>query len=80
MATRTRNRFIPNGHELEALTGFTPVSVRTQHCTQRGALVPILTKFGDRLGVWSADWEALTRLQRRLPDTTAAADTRQVAA
>lgn len=62
----TRNRFIPNGPELEALTGFSAPSVRTQHCTGRGALVQILTKFGDRLGVWEADWHALARSQRKL--------------
>jgi hypothetical protein len=59
-------RFIPNGPELEALTGFTPGAVRTQHCTGRGALVPILTKFGDRLGIWEPDWNALVKSQRKL--------------
>ena len=65
-AMETRNRFIPNGPELEDLTGFTPDSVRTQSSTGRGALVPILTKFGNRLGVWEADWNELARSQRRL--------------
>ena len=66
MTARIRNRFIPNGPALEALTGFTPNSVRTQHSTKRGALVPVLCKFGDRLGVWEADWEALVQSLRKL--------------
>lgn len=61
-----RNRFIPNGPELQALTGFTADSVRTQHSTGRGALVPILTKFGERLGVWEADWDTFVASQRKL--------------
>ncbi len=60
-----KNRFIANGPEFEALTGFSPHSVRTQHCTGRGALVPILTKFGDRIGVWEADWRDLANSQRK---------------
>ena len=59
-------RFIPNGPELEALTGFTPGAVRTQHCTGRGALVPVLTKFGDRLGIWEPDWHELVQRSRKL--------------
>jgi hypothetical protein len=66
MATRVRNRFICNGPELEAITRFSPSSVRTQHSTGRGALVPVLTKFGDRLGVWSSDWDAFVNSQRKL--------------
>jgi hypothetical protein len=62
----TENRFIANGPELKALTGFTVHSVRTQHSTGRGALVPILTKFGDRLGVWEADWHEFASSQRKL--------------
>jgi len=61
-----KNRFVSNGPELEALTGFSPGSVRTQHSTGRGALVSILTKFGDRLGVWEADWHELANSQRKL--------------
>jgi hypothetical protein len=61
----TKYRFIANGPELEALTGFTAHSVRTQHSTGRGSLVPILTKFGDRLGVWEADWLAFVNAQRK---------------
>lgn len=57
--------FIPNGPALEALTGFTANAVRVQSSKGRGPLVPILTKFGNRLGVWLADWEALGEKQRR---------------
>jgi hypothetical protein len=60
-----KNRFIANGPELETLTGFSPHSVRTQHCTGRGALVPLLCKFGDRLGLWEADWREFADSQRR---------------
>jgi len=60
-----KNRFIANGPELEALTGFSAHSVRTQHCTQRGALVPILCKFGDRIGIWESDWREFTDAQRK---------------
>jgi hypothetical protein len=67
------NRFVANGPDLEALTGFSPQSVRTQHSTGRGALVPILSKFGDRLGVWSADWDAFTDAQRKLSQSKVAA-------
>lgn len=72
-AMATRNGFIPNGPELEDLTGFTPDAVRTQSSTGRGALVPILTKFGNRLGVWEADWNELARSQPSLRNATAPA-------
>jgi hypothetical protein len=75
-----KNRFIPNGPELHALTGFTAHSVRTQHCTGRGALVPILTKFGDRIGVWEADWHALADSKRKLRTSRPNASDGQAAA
>ena len=68
-----RNRFIANGPELKALTGFSAASVRTQHSTQRGALVPILTKFGNALGVWEADWHELANSQRKFKSAKKAA-------
>lgn len=70
---RTQPEFIPNGPSLYALTGFTPQSVRSQHSTKRGALVPILTRFGNRLGVWRADWIAFAESQRKLREQGKAA-------
>ena len=72
MTTSRRRRpkavFVRNGPELEELTGFTANAVRVQSSTGRGALTPILTRFGNRLGVWLSDWEALAESQRRHVD------------
>jgi hypothetical protein len=72
-----RNRFIPNGPELYALTGVTPGAARTQRCTGRGSLSSILCKFGKRLGIWLADWDALTESQRKMGQESAAAHFRE---
>ena len=62
-----RPSFIPNGPRLRALSGYTPQYVREQHSSGRGPLVPILTKLGNRLGVWSLDWDEFAASQRCLP-------------
>ena len=62
------NDFIP-ATELAQLTGFAIKSIYHQHCTRRGALVPILSKMGSRLGCWRADYNTWKASQRKLPDT-----------
>jgi predicted DNA-binding transcriptional regulator AlpA len=54
--------------ELAELTGFTVKTIYHQHSTQTGALVPILSKLGRRLGAWREDYDAWRAQQRRLPD------------
>ena len=56
--------------ELAELTGFTLKTVYHQHSTQTGALVPILSKLGRRLGAWREDYDAWRAQQRRLPDAS----------
>ena len=52
--------------ELAALTGFAPKTIYFQHSTQHGALVPILSKLGRKLGAWRGDYEAWRNKQRKL--------------
>jgi hypothetical protein len=52
--------------ELEALTGVDRRTLYNQHSTGKGALAPILTKLGGRLGVWRADYVLWRDAQRRL--------------
>lgn len=59
--------FIPV-EELAKLSGYQKASIYDQHYKRRGALAPILTKFGGRLGAWRPDWERYVASQRRLPD------------
>jgi hypothetical protein len=56
--------------ELSALTGFTPKTIYFQNSTRHGALVPILSKLGRKLGAWREDYEAWRAQQRKLPDPT----------
>ena len=56
--------------ELAALTGFAPKTIYFQHSTQHGALVPILSKLGRKLGAWRGDYETWRNKQRKLqPDS-----------
>lgn len=56
--------------ELAALTGFAPKTIYFQHSTQHGALVPILSKLGRKLGAWRGDYETWRNRQRKLePDS-----------
>lgn len=52
--------------ELAALTGFAPKTIYFQHSTQHGALVPILSKLGRKLGAWRDDYETWRNGQRKL--------------
>ena len=52
--------------ELAALTGFAPKTIYFQHSTQHGALVPILSKLGRKLGAWRGDYETWRNRQRKL--------------
>jgi predicted DNA-binding transcriptional regulator AlpA len=52
--------------ELAQLTGFTVKTIYHQHCTRRGALVPILSKLGRRLGAWREDYETWRAKQLKL--------------
>jgi hypothetical protein len=52
--------------ELAALTGFAPKTIYFQHSTQHGALVPILSKLGRKLGAWRGDYETWRNKQRKL--------------
>jgi hypothetical protein len=55
--------------ELSKRSGLRPQTIYRHHCTGRGVLVPILTKFGGRLGCWRADWRAFTSAQLKLAVT-----------
>ena len=56
--------------ELATLTGFAPKTIYFQHSTQHGALVPILSKLGRKLGAWRGDYETWRNKQRKLqPDS-----------
>jgi hypothetical protein len=55
--------------ELSQLSTYTVNAIYAQYARKSGALFPILTKLGSRLGCWRADYEAFKRSQRRLPDT-----------
>jgi predicted DNA-binding transcriptional regulator AlpA len=59
--------------ELAELTGFTVKTIYHRHSTQTGALAPILSKLGRRLGAWREDYDAWRAQQRRLPDVPRAA-------
>lgn len=63
--------FIP-ATELSELTGRKLKTLYNEHSTGRGPLAPILTKFGDRLGVWRADYEQFKDSQRKLTEKSAA--------
>lgn len=63
--------FIPAA-ELSKLTGRSLKTIYNEHSTGRGPLAPILTKFGDRLGVWRADYEAFVASQRKFREQSAA--------
>ncbi|HEY0941904.1 MAG TPA: hypothetical protein VGE08_17560 [Steroidobacter sp.] len=63
--------FIP-AQELSKLTGRSLKTIYNEHSTGKGPLAPILTKFGDRLGVWRADYEAFKASQRKLSESSAA--------
>lgn len=56
-----------NARELSRLTGFTLKTIYHQSSTQHGALVPILTKLGSRLGAWREDYDAWRATQRKVP-------------
>jgi hypothetical protein len=43
-------------------------TVYAQWATQVGALVPLLTKLGGRVGCWRDDYKAFVQSRRRLPD------------
>ena len=64
----SKSDFIRAVPELVQLSGFAPQTIYNMHYYQRGALWPILTKFGGRLGVWREDWERFKALQMRLPN------------
>jgi predicted DNA-binding transcriptional regulator AlpA len=53
--------------ELALLTGFTKRTIYFQHSTQTGALAPILSKLGRRLGAWKNDYEQWKTAQYKLP-------------
>jgi hypothetical protein len=55
--------------ELSEASSFALNCLRNQHTSGRGALAPILTRFGGKLGAWRSDWEALVASQRRLTST-----------
>jgi hypothetical protein len=55
--------------ELSQLTGYTVNAIYAQHARKAGALAPILTKFGFKVGCWRADYEAFKQAGRRLPST-----------
>lgn len=52
--------------ELAELTGFAPRTIYFQHSTQHGALVPILSKLGRKLGAWRHDYEVWRDGQQKL--------------
>jgi hypothetical protein len=62
--------FIPAA-ELAQLTNRSLKTIYNEHSTGRGPLAPILTKFGDKLGAWRADYEQLTQAQRKLKQSAA---------
>jgi predicted DNA-binding transcriptional regulator AlpA len=62
----SKSDFLPL-RELAELTGLRPRTLYNQHHRGDGALSPILTKFGGRLGAWRSDWECWLASQRRLP-------------
>jgi hypothetical protein len=53
---------------LAKIFGFAPGTIYNSHATGRGPLAPILTKFGNAVGAWRGDVEALIAAERRLPD------------
>lgn len=53
--------------ELALLTGFTKKTIYFQHSTQTGALAPILSKLGRRLGCWKNDYDQWKAAQYKLP-------------
>jgi hypothetical protein len=57
--------FIPVS-ELARLTCVPLKSLYNEHSSGRGALAPILTKIGGRLGCWRADYDLWVASQRRL--------------
>jgi hypothetical protein len=52
-------------------TGYDRQTFYNSRNTGRGPLAGILTKLGNRVGVWRPDYEAWLRSQRRLPDVPA---------
>jgi hypothetical protein len=52
--------------ELAESSGLAPRSIKNMFYAQKGALHPILTKFGGRLGCWRADWEKFKAAQLKL--------------
>jgi hypothetical protein len=64
-AQRPQVEFMPV-EEIAARSGFKAKSLYNQFSEQRGALIPILTKFGGRLGAWREDWETFKASQRKL--------------
>lgn len=64
--------WIPS-NELTELTGVPRRTLYNQHSTRTGALAPILTKFGGRLGAWRADYEVWKDAQRKLKPPPSAA-------
>ena len=55
--------------ELAVLTGLRRSTLYDQHHTKRGALAPILVKFGNRVGSWRLDYERFVASQLRLTPT-----------
>ena len=58
--------------ELSKLTGLAVKTIYNQRgrCKDRGALAPILTKLGGRVGCWRADYDVFVASQRRLVSPT----------
>jgi len=54
--------------ELARLTNRKLKTIYDDHARGVGPLAPILTKFGGRVGVWRADYDALVASQRKLRD------------
>jgi len=57
MAVVMTQRDFIGAAELGSLTGFSLSGLYSMHATGRGALAPILTKLGSRIGVWRLDYE-----------------------